>query len=189
MRSGLSDRSKARRPIHSAGAPDRAGLAPRPCRIPPRAACVRDRIHGRPDGGPVHGGGLSAPGTRRGDRRHADQHDSPLPPARRGRRWRPRPARSPSRTGPCASRSSSPMPPARSPPPASTACGSSTSRASVIAWPPNRHSSLALARLSLPCDTNGPHNSHRTLQRWPDRSFSDDAPPVHPALNRRAIYS
>ena len=41
----------------------------------------------------------------------------------------------------------------------------------------------------LPCDTNGPHNSHRTLQRWPDRSFSDDAPPVHPALNRRAIYS
>ena len=41
----------------------------------------------------------------------------------------------------------------------------------------------------LPCDTNGPHNSYRTLQRWPDRTFSDDAPPVHPALNRRAIYS
>ena len=41
----------------------------------------------------------------------------------------------------------------------------------------------------LPWDTNGPHNSHRTFQRWPDRSFPDDAPPVHPALNRRAIYS
>ena len=36
---------------------------------------------------------------------------------------------------------------------------------------------------------DGPHNSHRTFQRWPDRPFPDDAPPVHPALNRRAIYS
>jgi fluoroacetyl-CoA thioesterase len=41
----------------------------------------------------------------------------------------------------------------------------------------------------LPRDTNGPHHSHRTCQRQPDRSFPDDAPPVHPALNRRAIYS
>ena len=78
MRPGLVIGARHRRPVHGAGAPDRAGLAPRPCRIPPRAACVRDRIHGRPDGGPVHGGGLSAPGTGRGDRRHADQHDSPL---------------------------------------------------------------------------------------------------------------
>ena len=41
----------------------------------------------------------------------------------------------------------------------------------------------------LPWDTSGPHNSHRAFQRWPDRSFPDGAPPVHPALNRRAIYS
>ena len=41
----------------------------------------------------------------------------------------------------------------------------------------------------LPCGTGGPHHSHRTFQRRPDRSFPDGAPPVHPALNRRAIYS
>ena len=41
----------------------------------------------------------------------------------------------------------------------------------------------------LPRDTNGPHHSHRTFQRWPDRSLADDAPPVHPAPSRHAIYS
>ena len=41
----------------------------------------------------------------------------------------------------------------------------------------------------LPRDTTGPDTSHRPCQRWPDRSLADDAPPVHPALNRHAIYS
>jgi fluoroacetyl-CoA thioesterase len=42
---------------------------------------------------------------------------------------------------------------------------------------------------ALSRDTNGRYNSHRTFQPWPDRSFADHAPPVHPALNRHAIYS
>ena len=36
-----------------------------------------------------------------------------------------------------------------------------------------------------PWDSNGPRQSHRTFQRWPDRSFPDDAP----RSIRRAIYS
>ena len=40
-----------------------------------------------------------------------------------------------------------------------------------------------------PPDTTGPHTSHRTFQRWPDRSLADDAPPVLPALARHPIYS
>ena len=56
---------------------------------------------------------------------------------------------------------------------------------------------LAAKQAQLPClgsspspwDSNGPHHSHRTFPRWPDRSFPNDVPPVHPALNRRAIYS
>jgi fluoroacetyl-CoA thioesterase len=41
----------------------------------------------------------------------------------------------------------------------------------------------------LPRDANGPHTSDRAFQRWPDRSFADDAPAVHPAPGRHPIYS
>ena len=42
---------------------------------------------------------------------------------------------------------------------------------------------------ALPRGTSGPHDSHRTFQRGPDRSSADHAPPVHPAPSRHPIYS
>jgi fluoroacetyl-CoA thioesterase len=41
-----------------------------------------------------------------------------------------------------------------------------------------------------PWDTNGPHHSHRTFQRWPDRSFPDNAPrPIRHSTGAGSIHN
>jgi len=41
-----------------------------------------------------------------------------------------------------------------------------------------------------PWDTNGPDHSHRAFQRWPDRSFPDDAPQfIRHSTGARSIHN